>query len=105
LALASQSDNSVIEELLSTFSLGTIVDRLNEYHQRATYGAVASLVGRTPRNVMQGLKRGWRYSWIVNQQDGEPSEYNDLQKHPALRERATILSTAEELTAWLTNSQ
>jgi hypothetical protein len=89
------------EELLPTFSLKTIVDRLNEHHQRATYGAVAALVGKTPRNVMQGLKKGWRYSWVVNQETGEPSEYHALQKHPQLRSRDTVLVTPEDLAAWL----
>jgi arsenate reductase-like glutaredoxin family protein len=65
--------------------------------------AVAALVGKTPRNVMQGLKRGWRYSRVVNKEDGEPSEYHDLQKHPALRERPEILKTGEALAAWLSN--
>jgi hypothetical protein len=88
---------------LPTFSLETIVDRLNEFHQRATYGAVAALVGSTPRNVVQGVKRARRYSWIVNQQDGEPSGYHELLKHPALHERDTILSTSEQLAAWLAN--
>jgi hypothetical protein len=87
--------------LLRPFSLPTIVDRLNEFHQRATYGAVAALVGKTPRNVMQGLKKGWRYSWVVNQETGEPSEYHELQKHPQLFARDTILATPEALAAWL----
>jgi hypothetical protein len=86
---------------LSRFSLEQIVDRLNEFHQRATYGAVAALVDRTPRNVMQGKKRMWRYSWVVAQADGQPSEYHDLQKHPKLRDRDHILESPDELAAWL----
>lgn len=86
---------------MAQHSLEQIVDRLNEFHQRATYGAVAALVRRTPRNVMQGAKRSWRYSWVVAQDDGEPSEYHDLQKHPKLRDRDRILDSADELAAWL----
>jgi hypothetical protein len=86
---------------LTDFSLTGILDRLNDYHQRASYGAVAGLTGKTPQNVMQGFRRGWRCSWVVNQQDGEPTGYHDLQKHPALLERAEILVTPDALASWL----
>ena len=86
---------------MSHFSVKAIVATLEQFHQRATYGAVAGLTGRTPRNVMQGLTRNWRHSWVVSQEDGEPSEYHDLQKHPALQERDDVLSTSEDLASWL----
>ena len=88
---------------MSTFSTDAIVELLHKHHQRATYGAVAGVAGKTPRTVMQGLKRGWRYSWVVNQESGEPSEYHDLQKHPALHEREHVLSSPGALAAWLAN--
>ena len=50
---------------------------------------------------MQGRKRDWLQSWVVNQSDGLPSEYHELQIDPKLRERERILSTAEELREWL----
>jgi hypothetical protein len=34
--------------------LNNILELLQAHHQRATYGAVAALLGRTPQNVMQG---------------------------------------------------
>ena len=86
---------------MPNFSTDAIIDMLDKHHQRATYRAVAGVAGKTPRTVMQGLKRGWRYSWVVNQENGEPSEYHDLQKHPALHERDQILSTPDALAAWL----
>ena len=84
-------------------SIGSICEHLERLHQRATYGAVAGLVSKTPRTVMQGLPRNWRHSWVVNQDDGEPSEYHELQKHPALRERGEVISSSEDLALWLNN--
>ena len=86
-------------------TLKTIVDLLDRFHQRATYGAVAGVVGKVPRSVMQGLPKNWRHSWVVNQEDGEPSEYHFLQKHPALHERTAVLSSTDDLSAWLANPQ
>ena len=56
-------------------SLKHVLDLLNQHHQRATYGAVAGLLGKAPRSLMQGLPRDWRHSWIVNKESGLPSEY------------------------------
>jgi hypothetical protein len=56
-------------------SLESILELLQRHHQRATYGAVAAAVGRTPRNVMQGRPRDWLHSWVVNQNTGLPTEY------------------------------
>jgi hypothetical protein len=84
-------------------SIRSIVEALNQFHQRATYGAVADLLGKVPRSVMQGYPRDWKHSWVVNQDSGLPSEYPSLKVHPAIRERAAILSTADELNAWLTS--
>jgi len=84
-------------------SVRSIVELLDRFHQRATYGAVAELAGKTPRSVMQGLPRNWRHSWIVNKDTGEPSEYHLLQKHRELKERDEILDTADALAVWLDN--
>ena len=82
-------------------SVDSIVSLLNQYHQRATYGAVAGLVGSAPRSVMQGRKRGWLNSWVFNQDTGLPSEYAEPLVHPQIAERDEILSTADELASWL----
>jgi hypothetical protein len=82
-------------------SLESILELLQRHRQRATYGAVAALVGRTPRNLMQGLPRDWLHSWVVNQDTGLPSEYPAGKIHPAIKERAEILSSEQELVAWL----
>ena len=82
-------------------SLKQTLELLNKHHQRATYGAVAELVGRTPQTVLQGCPRNWLHSWVVNQQTGEPSGFPSGKIHPALTERAEILRTGEALAAWL----
>ena len=82
-------------------SLDAIVELLSRHHQRATYGAVAELVGRVPRFVMQGRPRNRLNSWVVSQDTGLPSGYPEPMIHPQIDERDTILTTAAELSAWL----
>lgn len=74
---------------------------LHEHHQRATYGAVAGLLGKVPRSLMHGLPRDWRHSWVVNSESGLPTEYPIGKIHPAIQERSQILDSREELEAWL----
>jgi len=50
------------------------LDALNLYHERATYGAVAGLLGVPPLSVMRGRPRDWRHSWVVNAETGWPTE-------------------------------
>jgi hypothetical protein len=82
-------------------SLDSILELLQRHHQRATYGAVAALVGRTPQNVMQGCPRNRLHSWVVNQKTRLPTKYPAGMIHPALEERADVISSAQELAAWL----
>ena len=84
-----------------TMRLDAILDLLNEHHQRATYGAVAGLLGVMPRSVLQGRAKNKRHSWIVNQETGLPTDYHDFLMHPALLERDEVLRTAEELATWV----
>jgi hypothetical protein len=82
-------------------TLDRVLDLLNRHHQRATYGAVADLVGGHARSVLQGRQRNWRHSWVVNQDTGMPTEYPSGMSHPAIAERSEILSTAEKLQEWI----
>jgi hypothetical protein len=82
-------------------SLTQVLGLLNKHHQRATYGAVAGVLGKAPRSIMQGLPRDWRHSWVVNRETGLPGEYPSGKIHPAIQERAEILESDEELEAWL----
>ena len=75
-----------------------ILDFLNRTKIRATYGAVADVIGGIPQGV--GAKLGPRSpyaSWIVNKESGEPSGYMDAEKHPDLYSSPHVLTTGDEL--------
>jgi hypothetical protein len=82
-------------------SLDEIVEQLDRHHQRATYGAVAALVGQAPRSLMKGRQRAPRYCWVVSSTSSLPTGYADEEKHPALEERTEVLTTREALLNWL----
>lgn len=82
-------------------TLDQILDALDANHQRATYGAVAGLLGKSPRTLMQGRERDARHSWVVSRQTGTPTGYDPAILHPDLRERDEILETSDALSAWL----
>jgi hypothetical protein len=82
-------------------SVDSILEQLDQFHQRATYGAVAAIVNSSPRSLMTGRDRSPRSSWIVNRGTGEPTGYSIDQTHPSLKERDKILDKPEMLRAWL----
>ena len=59
-----------------------ILDALDTAHQRATYGAVAAVVGVSPRALMAGRERNQRHSWVVNLRTGLPTDYAADLVHP-----------------------
>ena len=89
---------------MSTFTMDQILDALDQRHQRATYGAVAAVLDRPPRTLMQGRDRDQRHSWVVSRRSGEPTGYQAAQIHPALHERPGVLNNKEELAQWLQSS-
>lgn len=86
---------------VTAHTIDSILEQLDQYHQRATYGAVAALVRTSPRSLMSGRERDARSSWIVSRNTGQPTGYLDSQKDPNLTERDRILGTPEELRGWL----
>src|SRR4051794_27663471 len=67
-------------------SLNGIIARLDAKKQRATYGAVAELVGVLPRGLMSGRPKSYRDSWVVaghGSRRGWPTGYTKNQIHPA----------------------
>ena len=84
-------------------TIDSILDQLETFHQRATYGAVAGVVDSSPRSLMIGRERNQQSSWIVSRQTGLPTGYTPEQTHPELAERERILATPEELRAWLSH--
>ena len=78
-----------------------ILDALSRGHQRATYGAVAAVVGASPRTLMSGRDRDPRHSWVVRRQTGLPTGYEDDQLHPQLLQSDHVIESREELLKWL----
>jgi hypothetical protein len=74
---------------------------LNHHQQRATYSAVAALLGQTPRLLMHGRPRAPDNSWIVSKTTGRPTGYADGDVHPQLTVNETVLTTRGELASWL----
>jgi len=82
--------------------LDEIIARLEQGRQRATYGAVAKLLGRHYRNLMKDKGCSHRNSWVVNKQTQLPTGYGDSDLHPELLANANgVIETAEELADWL----
>jgi hypothetical protein len=78
-----------------------IIAILARYRQRATYGALAGIVGGLPRSVMSGLPKTPENSWIVAAASGLPTGYSAHELDAELQSRSNVISTADELLAWL----
>jgi hypothetical protein len=86
--------------------LDEIVAQLGKRKQRATYGAVAGLVGGAPIGVMNGRARCPQYSWVVAKRTGSPTGYAERQIDPdclsQIREGSPkVIDNADELKRWL----
>ena len=88
---------------MQALSLDQIVDLLDQHGQRATYGAVASLVGHSPRSLLKGRDRSRRFSWIVNRETGLPTGYQEEQIDPRLRTSGQVITSDGDLRTWLEN--
>jgi hypothetical protein len=86
---------------MQSLSLDQIVELLDQHGQRATYGAVARLVGHSPRSLLKGRDRGRRFSWIVNRVTGLPTGYQEDQIDPRIRDSGPVIASDEALRAWL----
>ena len=105
--LSKTPDGDKMTESLAvaSWTLDAILDQLDVFHQRATYGAVAALVDSSPRSLMTGREREPKSSWIVSRQTKQPTGYTPEQIHPALAERESVLATPESLRVWLERPQ
>jgi hypothetical protein len=66
-------------------TLDEIVNRLDAGKQRATYGAVAGIVGGLARGLMSGRPKNPKYSWVVAKSGpnrGMPTGYARHEIHP-----------------------
>ena len=82
--------------------LNLILRALNGRKRRATYGAVAGVLGLADQDAGKWLgdRRPWA-SWVVRAKDGQPAGYEEWQKHPDLRRHESLLRTEEELREFL----
>ncbi len=79
-------------------SLEEILRFLNDEQTRATYGAVAEVLGVAPISVGARLgERSPEASWIVNAADGLPTGYAQHDMHPALFDRNDVISAGMQL--------
>ena len=82
-------------------TLESILDRLQRKNIRATYGAVAGVLGGSAQGVMTGRAVSQRNSWIVNAETGLPTGYQQGQMHPNLRRLPIVLKTGPKLQQFL----
>lgn len=82
-------------------SLDQILELLERYRVRATYGAVAGYLRQTPMFLMNGIARAPKYSWVVSKETSEPTGYTPDQIHPDLRQNKMVLVDETDLRQWL----
>ena len=78
--------------------LAEIILFLNENKVRATYGAVAEILGVVPRSM--GARLGPRHpeaSWIVNADTGLPTGYSPTEIHPEVLTSTQLIRSAAAL--------
>jgi hypothetical protein len=75
-----------------------VIDCLSSTKTRATYSAVASVLGCDPAAAAQYLgTRRPAASWIVNAETGEPTGYTRAQIDPDLYKATAIIRTGRDL--------
>ena len=85
----------------ATHELQDIIRFLNDAQVRATYGAVAELVGGIARGIGARLttlySRSPEASWVASAESGVPTGYAASERHPALLNKTEIISSGREL--------
>lgn len=85
--------------LLGDATLSEILQFLNQEQVRATYGAIAEVLGVSPRSMGALLgPRNAEASWIVNAATGLPTGYSQDETHPALLHTGDIITSGIALT-------
>jgi alkylated DNA nucleotide flippase Atl1 len=84
-----------------TYELQDVVRFLNNEQVRATYGAVAEVVGGIARGIGARLtalySRSSEASWVVSAESGLPTGYNLNERHPALLTKREVIASGREL--------
>ena len=75
--------------------------KLQEFRQRATYGALGGVLGKkSVRNLVQGHDRDALHSWVFAQEGGLPTGYTGDNRHGLLLSRDRVIAEADEFRAW-----
>jgi len=80
--------------------LAEVIRFLNDHKIRATYGAVAELLGVLP--ISMGARLGPHTpeaSWIVSADTGYPTGYSPTEVHPDVLTSTQLIRTGVELSA------
>ncbi len=97
-AVCNRSRDAKPRRAIADVSLDEILEFLNHERVRATYAAVAEVLGVIPRSM--GARLGTRRpeaSWIVNAFNGLPTDYGEDEWHPDLLSQAEIISSGRVL--------
>ena len=78
-----------------------IIEQLARHRQRATYGALAGVVGGLARSVMGLHPRTQRNSWVVSASTGLPTAYLPQDIDAELLSRSHVITSADDLRQWL----
>jgi len=82
-------------------TIDQIIEQLARHRQRATYGALAGVVGGLARSVMGRHPRTQRNSWVVSASTGLPTAYLPQDIDLQLLSRSHVITSADELRQWL----
>jgi hypothetical protein len=83
-------------------TLVEIMQLLNAHHQRATYGAIAAVVGGIAQSIGRRLgARNHLNSWAVNAHTGLPTAYAPAEMHPDLLANDHVIADGQELQEWV----
>ena len=97
-ATCNRADKSTSRRGVGSTSLAEILAFLNDEQVRATDGAVAEVLGVSPRSILSLLgPRRPEASWIVSAENGLPTGYDQSDWHPALLSRGEIITSARTL--------
>ena len=97
-ATCSRPDTSKSRSAVGNTSLEEILAFLNDEQVRATYGAVAEVLGVMPRSMATLLgPRRPEASWVVSAENGLPADYDQAEWHPALLSRGEIITSGRTL--------
>jgi len=80
--------------------LAQLVAALAKNTQKATYTAVAGLVGLPARTVMHALLKDPQGEWVVAKQSHQPTGYSTNQLRPQLKSNSSVIASTAVLASW-----